>query len=604
MQEHSQEEELPLELDFDDYAQTNWEARAIFNRSSSSNRRDSGLLGMGDGSQAEWEARACWDLPSRRPSQDLPLEGSAINQHQTGQGSMDMPTVFQQEKDVATMFTQGTSNEGQLGLQRVTKQAAATAALQKALSNIQYIATGSQKARAAAAGASAEVEADALLQALQPDVGLLQGCSQVAAGSEASGNMAVSVHQDARLVSQDRQCVAMPKGSTHNQMDNTADISSMQEAAAAAQQGSENSTHEQMGNLGDTSFIQAAEAPQQGLQPGAAECSLAEDSSSNGSHFSLDTDYCLDQTFDKASSTIYAATQVVKSAEEDRDSRSEGSAEHTGNASLWSALPIPHPGDGQYLVDPPASLSAAESGAPAQADSVLIAQHQAMLASQLSLSTQPPVASAACVAPEQLGREASSIQLLSLGRHSPEIATAASADSRALWTAQVLTHPVTAGWQASATTLPHSQVQSVAGVLPEAVPLQGWSSSGTFSTAALQQGQKSSIISLPSGALSLDNWSPRVAQQPVLPVSSAGHSQQVSEDLTDPETTALHRAELMAHGSHVLWPDQQMRDEQPDAGNILAENARTTDSAGTLMPQVSRCSVCSAEHLLAAADDA
>ena len=177
--------------DLDEYAQSNWEARAVFSRSSSSQPRDSGVaLGMDDGSQAEWEARACWEAPLRGASQEPPSQTFGVSHRDMQQYPTGMQNEFEanmQEGSDSGLMADGSispTDECELGLQRVTKKAAATAALQKALSNIQYIATGSQKARAAAAASAAAEAIDTAytsLYTLQPDTEHIEDTPQMAA---------------------------------------------------------------------------------------------------------------------------------------------------------------------------------------------------------------------------------------------------------------------------------------------------------------------------------------------------------------------------------------------------------------------------------------
>ena len=621
----AQPEKLPLELDldapvhleFDDYAQTNWEARAIFNRRSSSNQKDiDWMIDVSNGSQAEWEARASWGLPSRRPSQQTPLPGFARFQSPIGQDSMDMQTEFQadlqQENVLANASEQTPSSESQLGLQRVTKQAAATAALQKALSNIQYIATGSQKARAAVAEAAAEAEPDAFSQMLQPDEELLHVCSRVPFDSDPN--------QGSNWIS------------ASSQMGSRADMPSIQ-AAPAAQQRGRNSVHEQLATLGamsslqamarpgsadstyelaDVSPMQAAAAPQLGLQPTAAECSLAQESSSNGSHFSLDSDPNPTHTFDLTSSIHCAATHSVGSAAGERQgSQSEGNVEHKGHATLWSAAPGPHSGnsgDGQCLVDSSAAVNAtvlpemlAGSGAAAQADSILMPQTHEMLPSQSSLSSQetqlPAPSTAHASSSEQHGRDLGYIQVPSPGDYSQGAASIAAPAviSGTHMSTQASALEGIPGWRApDANLLLHSQVQSASSGVSEAVLHQGWSTIDASPHAALQPGQESSISNPLSEDMSLGNWAPsRLVQQPCeQPLVVDGSSHQMCKHFMEPvrQEAALHdTAETMAHGSDIAWQDQQMGGRQRtsltgDTGNV--GGVGTT----TLTSQVSKCS--------------
>ena len=604
--------DVPLDLDFDECAQTNWEARAIFNRRSSSNLKDTDwMVDASNGSQAEWEARASWGLPSRRPSQQMtwPSQGSStLTAIQTPicQGLTDMQTEsqaeLQQEDGVASASEQKTSSESQVGLQRVTKQAAATAALQQALSNIQYIATGSQKARAAVAEAAAEAESDALSQMLRLDSELLQGCSQSPfdnGPSQVNNGFSAS-----------------------NKMGSTADMLSIQ-AASAAQQGGRNSAHKQMGILGAVSSVQAAaqaesggstpelaDMPQGaadaqlGLQPTAAECSLAEESSSNGSHFSLDSNPSPTQIFDLAGSMDYAAMQLVHSAAgAGPGSQSEGNAEGKGHATLWSAAPVPYPGDGQCLENSSAALNVpapsetpAESGPSAQADSVLMHPTRHML----PLSTQEmqlrTTSTAHASSSEQLGSDVGHIQLPSPGDYSQGGASivAPAGISGTHVSTQAPALEGTAGWQAPDTILLlHSPAQSASSGGLVAVLHQGCSSSDASPHAALQPRQGSSITDPPSEVMSLGDWAPpRLAQQACeQPLSVDKCSHQVSEHFMEPskqEAADHDTAEMKAHGSDHAWLDQQGGRRRTsltgDAGNVGGIDARA------LAPQVSKSS--------------
>lgn len=563
----------------DDYAQTNWEARAIFNRSSSSNHAE--LVGLGDGSQAEWEARAWWGPPSRRVSRDLPsirgslklssrrasgdAQGSAANRHQTVPGlsepQIEPQADMQQAGAGAGIPDQTTGSGDQLGLlQRVTKQAAATAALQKALSNIQDIATGSQQARAAAAavaGAAAKAEPDSLSQGVHPHTELSRWNSQAAADTDAGQDIAMMVLQDARVL--------------------------------MSMAGPDDSSYEQTGIA--VSSAPASAASQLDVQPAAAECSLAEESSSNGSHFSFDADCSVDQTFDMASSTMHAAAQGFTAQMDEQDSISETDAEQVGSASLWSALPIPHLGRGQFIIDPPAALTAAlseglaESGSATQANLVLMPQPQADLPNQPSLSGPMPVGSAAVACSEQLERGmSSSLQVPLPLRHSLGTATpAATADSTALLSAQSTSHQSTAGWQAPDATVQDSQQQSMSGMPLETA---AWSEERSSPTAALQPSQGPSLSTTPSEVMSLGNWSPpRVASQPVLLSPDGGHALQMAESFMAPssfETWALDRAELVAYDTDAAGRNQQMDDGKPNVSNNLGSDSGTTHASDTM----------------------
>ena len=603
--------DVPLDLDFDNYAQTNWEARATFNRRSSSNQKDiDWMVDMSNGSQAEWEARASWGLPSRRPSQQIPLLGFARIQDPIGQGSVDVQTEFQadlqQEIVLASASEQTISSENQQGLQRVTKQAAATAALQKALSNIQYIATGSQKTRAAVAEAAAEAESDTISQQLQRDDELLQGCSRVPPTNDpnqGSNRLSVSNQMGSRaeVPSVQAASAAQPRGrnSVHEQLATLGAMSSLQ---AAARPGIGDHTYE----LADMSPMQAAAAPQLGLQPTAAECSLAEESSSNDSHFSLDSDSSPTQAFDLASPIHYAATHFVNSAA--GEGQSEGNAEHNGHATLWSATPVPHPassGDGQRLTELSAALNApvlpemlVESGPAAQADSMLMPQTGKMMPRQSSLLTQemrPPATSTAhASSSEQLGSDIGNIQLPSPGDYSPGAASmAAPADISGMHVStQASALEGIVGWQAPDTTLLlHSQGQSASSGVPEAVLHQGWPSSDALPHAALQPHQESSDTSPLSEDKFLGKWAPpRLAQQPCeQPLLVDASSNQVSQHFSEParQEAAIHDTpEMMAHGSDIAWQDQQMEDRQRTS---LAGDTGNVGGATALTSQVSKC---------------
>ena len=575
------------------------------------------MLDVSNGSQAEWEARACWGLPSGRPSQQLSLPGFAVIQSPVGQGTVDMQTDFQadmqQESVVASVSEHNVSSEGQLGLQSMTKQAAATAALQKALSNIQYIATGSQKARAAVTEAAAEAESDALSQILQLDGELPQGCSQLPFDNGRSNGISAS-----------------------DQMSSTADMPSGQ-AASAAQQGQRNSAHKQMGTLsamssvqaaawpesGDSttglanmSHIQAAAAAQLGLQPISGECSLAEESSSNGSHFSLDTDPGPDQTFDLAGTMKHAATHLVDSAGgESQGSQSEENAEHK-DATLWSAAPMPQSGksgDGLCLVDSSAALNArvpsetlAQSGNSALADAMLMPETQA---TQSSLSTRelqlPATSTAHAFLSEPLQSDVGHVELPSSGDYSQGAAsTAAPVDiSSTHESTQASALGGIAGWQTpDATLLLPSQVQSVSGGVPEAVLHQGWSSTAAPPHAALQPGPGSLNTSPPSEVMSLGNWAPpSLAQEPCKqPLSVDGCWHQVSELVMEPssqEAAVNDTAGMTLNGSDIAWQHQHMAERQRTSlaggtGNVGGIDTRALTS------QVSKCSaLCHAQNL-------
>ena len=573
------------------------------------------MLDVSNGSQAEWEARACWGLPSRRPSQQISLLGFAMIQGPVGQGTVDMQTDFQadmqQENVVASVSEQNVSSEGQLGLHSMTKQAAATAALQKALSNIQYIATGSQKARAAVTEAAAEAESDALSQILQLDGELPRGCSQLPFDNGRSNGISAS-----------------------DQMSSTADMPSGQ-AASAAQQGQRNSAHKQMGTLsamssvqaaawpesGDSttglanmSPIQAAAAAQLGLQPISGECSLAEESSSNGSHFSLDTDPSPDQTSDLAGTMKYAATHLVDSAGgESQCSQIEETAEHK-DATLWSAAPMPQTGksgDGLCLVDSSAALNAlvlpemlAQSGTAAPGDAMLVPQTQQMLPTQSSLWTRelqlPATSTAHAFSSKLLGSDVGYVELPSSGAAS----TAVSVDISGIHeSTQASALGGIAGWQTpDATLLLPSQVQSASGLVPEAVLHQGWSNSDAPPHAALQPGPGSSNTSPPSEVMSLGNWAPpSLAQEPCeQPLSVDGCWHQASELVMEPssqEAAVDDTADMTIHGSDIAWQDQHMAERQRtslagDTGNVGGIDTRALTS------QVSKCSaLCHAQNL-------
>ena len=133
----------------DDGNQSEWEARADFSRRLSLLPRDSFLeLGMGNGAQAEWEARALWSLDSGRASQEPPMHTSSSGL--LAAGPLDPFTAE---------CPDALDQAGAAVQQPLSAKAAAAAALQRALSNIHFIATGSQQARAAAAAADAAAAA-------------------------------------------------------------------------------------------------------------------------------------------------------------------------------------------------------------------------------------------------------------------------------------------------------------------------------------------------------------------------------------------------------------------------------------------------------------
>ena len=150
----------------EDCDQSEWEARANFVRSSSSNPWDSYLdLGKGSAAQSEWEARALWSLESRRASGEQPLEIASSKLPGVSQLPL-APCCASAATDSAAVINGSHellqdnelrnehvwSAQCETGLQQPLS---AKSALQRALSNIQFIATGSQKSRAAAAAAAA-----------------------------------------------------------------------------------------------------------------------------------------------------------------------------------------------------------------------------------------------------------------------------------------------------------------------------------------------------------------------------------------------------------------------------------------------------------------
>ena len=196
----------------DDGNQSEWEARAGFTRRLSMLPRDSFLeLGMGNGAQAEWEARALWRLDSRRASQEQPLHTPSSGLSAAGpvdpfsassnQLGLESNVAFSQDdKDMLSgPDLEWTDSLDALDQARAAVQqplgakAAAAAALQRALSNIHFIATGSQQARAAAAAAGAAAAAASLAgesdhaSPLQPDSASLSDAHTAGVGlSEAA----------------------------------------------------------------------------------------------------------------------------------------------------------------------------------------------------------------------------------------------------------------------------------------------------------------------------------------------------------------------------------------------------------------------------------
>ncbi|DBA76239.1 TPA: hypothetical protein ACH3X1_009959 [Trebouxia sp. C0004] len=171
----------------DDGNQSEWEARADFSRRLSMLPRDSFLeLGMGNDAQAEWEARALWSVNSSMASWEQPLQSSSLGLLTAGPLDPFSASSYQlglessqHDKDVrsgpASKWADSPDALDQAGAavqQPATAKAAAAAALQRALSNIHFIATGSQKARAAAAAADAA--AAAASPAVSDNAALLQ----------------------------------------------------------------------------------------------------------------------------------------------------------------------------------------------------------------------------------------------------------------------------------------------------------------------------------------------------------------------------------------------------------------------------------------------
>ena len=172
----------------DDGNQAEWEARADFTRRLSVLPRDSFLeLGMGNGAQAEWEARALWSLDSGRASQEQPLHTSSSGMLAAGPldlfsassnqlGLESSAAACQDDKDLQSGpdlewadSPDGLDQAGSAVQQPLSAKAAAAAALQRALSNIHFIATGSQQARAAAAAAAVDAAAAAASPAGESD---------------------------------------------------------------------------------------------------------------------------------------------------------------------------------------------------------------------------------------------------------------------------------------------------------------------------------------------------------------------------------------------------------------------------------------------------
>ena len=163
----------------DDGNQSEWEARADFTRRLSMLPWDSFLeLGMGNGAQAEWEARALWSLESGRASQEQPLHTFSSGLRAAGPwdpvtasdqlGSESNAASSQDDKDVPTgpdlewVDSSDALDQAEAAVQQpLSAKAATAAALQRALSNIHFIATGSQQARAAAAAAAGAAAAAA-----------------------------------------------------------------------------------------------------------------------------------------------------------------------------------------------------------------------------------------------------------------------------------------------------------------------------------------------------------------------------------------------------------------------------------------------------------
>ena len=172
-----------LDAALGDCNQSEWEARADFTRRLSLYPWDSFQeLGMGNGAQSEWEARAFWSLDSYGAPGEVPLHTSASGLPEADLLSTPLDLVHPSSDQLGLHPVAATDQDGTdsqpaqqteltdmhnpLGesesavLQPLSAKAAAAAALQRALSNIQFIATGSQKTRAAAAAALA-AEADA-----------------------------------------------------------------------------------------------------------------------------------------------------------------------------------------------------------------------------------------------------------------------------------------------------------------------------------------------------------------------------------------------------------------------------------------------------------
>ena len=549
-------------------------------------------LGMYDGSQAEWEARACWEAPSRGLPQEAPLQMFAVSQPGTQQESPDMQndieTNMQGSGDSGLKADGSTSpaDESEQGLQRVSKKAAAAAALQKALSNIQYIATGSQKARAAAAEASAAAEATATAHTssctLQP-------------GTEHS--------RDApQMATDDTRSTAYWDTS---------------------------STHQQTANAGNVWSSAAAAGTGQGWPLSADTRSLLAESSNS-------SDLSLDATSGHADmSTLARAVQLV-SAQHNANS-TEAESNSLSNAPSTVQPARPGLGENIAVAELPLALTAATSP-HMSGDAMTIAlsefQPQAVLLSQPSASVQLPVAVPGCGYHEQGNTELSPAQLwppLHLSHElpiSPTVLPPAASSSGCTFS-HASEHLATISLSASAGVLAnrqaltsHAPEQLDTGSLPtsaemladslampslglplDAGPLQGWLHSGIQPSwnAALQPSQ--SFLMRPT-ALQVLPAPSQSATEPVEPPTDAPLLQlltslsaeahlpvfQLSSGLPGkvpkPHADTLSRQDATLDNGNMFAQDSPMKESlqqlegtasQPDMDSSLAEPAQGTD---------------------------
>ena len=518
---------------------------------------------MDTSSQAEWEARACWGVPSSSTVLDVPLQGPSVGQSDTVQEAKSVQTAAVADVqdtdalDTAAEQSIRTTDESELTQHGVGKKAAATAALQKALSNIQYIATGSQKARAAAAAASAAEAGSA--------AGVLTHALQSNPDYIAAGQAAADVVDTA-----------------------------LAPVSAAGQQTAD--------KRGSSALSEAAEV-QQGTAADFTDSNLAAESS-NGSHFTLDTAASCEQ-----------AKMLGCSVPTDHDVAQHAAADCAGAGAEHDGLVMVHSmmlDDRADVADDGAALQSdatPEQSADAAASALPETQRQGFLQSSPSVSglqsTIPPTApSGDGATPEHTRPELSmglplsySNAALSSSVAAPPAASRRVSSSLASPRSEPAILP---DFEGSPTHLAQSRVT----LSPEFGPNQDWSQlSGTAAgTAALQQSKPYSTPAAASSTSALHDWpvSELEGQGPVpapVPQLSGGVSTQSWHTLPvhslDLQEAVFDTASMTAEGLRVLSAQGRRDVIQPQLvmGHTEPGHGVETARNGTLLSQVRHCSM-------------